>query len=183
MSYNEYNDLFLKCQDNGMYHTFTFDIVGSKKMDYKTRYETQLLLFELAGLMYLKLRSIEKRTQKRILIYDDSFVNLFDVRQHAGYGIKIEPIIFGDMLAITVYRDSITKNEMLELFQTCKKLIGLECDFHYADGYYETNEWSEGNSKYYRGYCLQLLSELHKPYNKEVKKLLKQRGMLDENKY
>ena len=31
MSYEEYNDLFLKCQDIGKYHVFTFDIVDSKK--------------------------------------------------------------------------------------------------------------------------------------------------------
>lgn len=31
MSYEEYNDMFLKCQDTGKYHVFTFDIVGSKK--------------------------------------------------------------------------------------------------------------------------------------------------------
>jgi len=37
-------------------------------MDYKTRYETQLLLFKLAGLMYLKLGSYESRNQKRVLI-------------------------------------------------------------------------------------------------------------------
>lgn len=27
MSYEEYNDMFLKCQDTGKYHVFTFDIV------------------------------------------------------------------------------------------------------------------------------------------------------------
>ena len=176
MSYNEYNDMFLKCQDTGKYHVFTFDIVGSKKMDYKTRYETQLLLFELAGLMYLKLRSIEKRKQKSILMYDDRFRNMFDTRLPSINGITQEPLIFGDMFAITVYRDSITKKEMLDLFNSCKKLIGLACDFHYADGYYETNEWSEGKNKYYRGYCIQLLSELHKPYNKEIKKFILKRN-------
>jgi len=177
MSYEEYNDMFLKCQDTGKYHVFTFDIVGSKNMDDKTRYEAQLLLFELAGLIYLKLKSIESRTKKRILIYEDSFCNMFDsnTKSHSGFGIRSEPLIYGDMLAITIYRDSISKKEMIDLFNTCKKLIGLTCDFHYADGYYETNEWSEGKEKYYRGYCIQLLSELHKPSNKNIRKLILKR--------
>ena len=184
MSYNEYNDLFIKCQDTGKYHVFTFDIVGSKEMDDKTRYDTQILLIELAGLMYLKLFSEETKRQKRILVFDDDFCNMFDFsKPQAGFGIKIEPYIFGDMFAITIYRDSLTNEEVLDIFKKCKKMLGLTCKFHIADGYYETNEYGEGKEKYFRGYCIQLLSELHKPQNKYVKKLLKQRGNLDENKY
>ena len=118
MSYNEYNDLFLKCQDTGKYHVFTFDIVGSKEMDDKTRYDTQILLIELAGLMYLKLFSEETKRQKRILVFDDDFCNMFDFsKPQAGFGIKIEPYIFGDMFAITIYRDSLTNEEVLDIFK------------------------------------------------------------------
>ena len=45
---------------------------------------------------------------------------------------------------------------------------------HVADGYYETNEWSERNSKFYRGYCIQTLETLHKSrVQKELKKVKK----------
>ena len=32
MSTFEYNDLYLKCQDTGIYHMYVFDIKDSKKM-------------------------------------------------------------------------------------------------------------------------------------------------------
>ena len=44
MSTYEYNDLFIKCQETGKYHVFTFDIEGSKSMNNKTRYEAQIKL-------------------------------------------------------------------------------------------------------------------------------------------
>ena len=47
MSTHEYNDLYLKCQDNGIYHMFVFDIINSKKMSSKNRYEAQIKMIEL----------------------------------------------------------------------------------------------------------------------------------------
>lgn len=35
-------------------------------------------------------------------------------------------------------------------------------ELHISDGYYETNEYGEGNTKLYRGYCLQILEKIHK---------------------
>ena len=47
-------------------------------------------------------------------------------------------------------------------------------EFHISDGYYETNEYKEGNTKLYRGYCLQILEKYHKPeVQKELKKVKK----------
>ena len=54
-----------------------------------------------------------------------------------------------------------------------KEYLQIPFDFHIADGYYETNNWVEGKDKYFRGYCIDLLSNLHKDYNKEVRKKLK----------
>jgi hypothetical protein len=31
-----------------------------------------------------------------------------------------------------------------------------------ADGFYETNEYQEANTKYFRGYCIDVLTTLHK---------------------
>ena len=53
------------------------------------------------------------------------------------------------------------------LYEKHKQELGIEFDFHLADGYYETNDYVEGKNKYFRGYCLDLLSTLHK---KETKK-------------
>ena len=50
----------------------------------------------------------------------------------------------------------------------------MEEDFHINDGYYETNEYSERTTKFYRGYCLQILERIHKPeIQKELKRVKK----------
>ena len=56
--------------------------------------------------------------------------------------------------------------------EECKEIIGIDYEFHYSDGYYETDDWCEGQDKYFRGYCIDLLSNLHKPYNKKLRKEL-----------
>ena len=47
MSTHEYNDLFLKCQETGIYHVFIFDIEGSKKMSPTVRQIAQYKLIKL----------------------------------------------------------------------------------------------------------------------------------------
>ena len=75
-------------------------------------------------------------------------------------------------MGFTVYRDSITNEEVINIFNECKKIIGIDYDFHIADGYYETDDWCLANEKYFRGHCIDLLSNLHKPYNKKIRKEL-----------
>ena len=60
-----------------------------------------------------------------------------------------------------------------ELFEETKKELNINYEFHKASGYYETDNWLEGNHKYYRGYAMQLLSSLHKEECKVLKKQLK----------
>ena len=45
MSTFEYNDLYLKCQNSGIYHMYIFDIKDSKKMTSSKRKEAQLSAF------------------------------------------------------------------------------------------------------------------------------------------
>lgn len=53
----------------------------------------------------------------------------------------------------------------------------MEENFNIADGYYETNEYEEGGTKLYRGYCLETVANLQKPkVQKELKKLNKTLG-------
>ena len=93
-----------------------------------------------------------------------------------GFGFKQEPFIFGDLIGFTVYRDMITTEEVIDIFNSCKKTLKIDFEFHISDGYYETNNYIEANDKYFRGYLIDLLSKLHKPHNKEVrKKLIKQK--------
>ena len=171
MSTHEYNDLFLKCQNTGIYHVFTFDIAGSKKMERKTRYDAQYKIMELAMMMYKIIEKKELKENKKILVFEDEFTKLGEYRLNV-FGYKQEPFIFGDLIGLTVYRDSITTQEVIDIFNKCKKKLEIDFEFHIADGYYETNDWVEGKNKYFRGYCIDLLSNLHKPYNEEVRKKL-----------
>ena len=174
MSTHEYNDLFLKCQKTGKYHVFTFDIEGSKKMTYNganERLEAQYKIFELAMMMYKIIQKKELKENKKILVFESEFTKLGEPRLNV-FGYKQEPFMFGDLIGFTVYRDTITNEEVIEIFNKCKKALNINFGFHLADGYYETNNWVEGKEKYFRGYCIDLLSNLHKPYNEEVRKKL-----------
>lgn len=176
MSTHEYNDLFLKCQETGQYHVFTFDIVGSKKMDRKTRHEAQFKIVELIFMMYGKLEKKQLEENKKILVFEDEFTKLGEERLNV-FGYKQEPFLYGDLIGFTVYRDTITSEEVIDIFNKCKKALEIDFDFHIADGYYETNDYVEGKDKYFRGYCIDLLSNLHKPYNKQLRKeLIKQKS-------
>lgn len=183
MSTYEYHDLFLKCQDTGLYHVFTFDMVNSKNMSIEYRKNAQPKLISLMLKIYEKIKNIEKRTNKKILVFEDGFYSTFDhVRR--GFGLKQEPFIIGDMFGFTVYRDSISTETIYYLYEKYKKELGIDFDFHLANGYYETNDYSEGSTKYFRGYCIDVLSNYHKKeMQKELEDLkikLKRKGELHD---
>lgn len=165
MSSFEYNDLFLKCQNTGIYHVFTFDIKDSKNID--DRYEVQEKLIKMIMNIYKEIQNIEQQENKTILVFEKDFVRLGENTK--GFGLKQEPFIIGDVVGLTTYRDSISTEEVLSIFQRQKEKVNLNVEFHIADGYYETNDYSEGKDKYFRGYCIDLLSNIHKDKNKKLK--------------
>jgi len=170
MSTLEYNDLFLKCQDTGLYHVFSFDIKDSKSL--KNRYEVQEKLIKMILNIYKRIKEKEQQENKRILVFEKDFVHIGE--QTKGFGLKQEPFIVGDFVGLTIYRDSISNEEVLNIFKEEKEKLNLDVEFHIADGYYETNDYSEGNTKYFRGYCIDLLMRLHKKEYKEIReKVLK----------
>lgn len=183
MSTSEYHDLYLKCQNTGIYHVFTFDIVKSKNMTIEYRAAVQSKLYELMQKMYEEIQNIEKKTNKKILVFEEDFYSTFEpVRR--GFGLKQEPFIIGDMFGFTVYRDSISNETIYYIFEKYKEELGIDFDFHLANGYYETNDYTEGGTKYFRGYCIDVLSNFHKKeMQKELedtKRKLKRRGELND---
>ena len=62
MSTLEYNDLFLKCQDTGLYHVFSFDIKDSKSL--KNRYEVQEKLIKMILNIYKRIKEKEQQENK-----------------------------------------------------------------------------------------------------------------------
>ena len=162
MSTYEYNDLYLKCQDTGIYHVFVFDIKDSKKMDIKTRCLAEEKMIDLMLRVYNAILNIEKITDRKILVFEDDFVSYDSHRDYRGFGVKREPFLFADTFGFTIYRDSLDKDIVYNIFSYYKNLLEIDFEFHMSDGYYETNDYCLGGTKYFRGYCIDLLSTLHK---------------------
>lgn len=173
MSTFEYNDLFIKCQDTAPYHMFVFDIEKSKEMDNETRLKAQYQIIDLAITIYRKLQIKEQEENKKILFIEDDFSHLWDKkRKNKSLGMKCEPFLLGDMIGFTIYRDSVSREEVLSLFEETKKELNIDFNMHEADGYYETNKYEERKNKYFRGYCIDILSNLHKEKNNGIRKAL-----------
>lgn len=162
MSTFEYNDLYLKCQSTGIYHVYIFDIIDSKKMSAQYRNKAQIKMEKLMLKIYKTIENIERTTGRKILVFDSDFVTYKSGLDYRGFGVKKEPFLFGDTFGFTIYRGSLDKDIIYYIYEYYKKELEIDFDFHIADGYYETNNYNEGNTKYFRGYCIDILSTLHK---------------------
>ena len=172
----EYNELYLACQNTGIYHIFVFDIVNSKEMSYDYRKEAQNKMIKLMLSIYKTIQEIEITYNRKILVFEQDFVSFESHENYKGFGFKQEPFLFGDTFGFTIYRDSLDTDTIYYIYEYSKKELGIDFDFHIADGYYETNEYCEGNTKYFRGYCMDLLSVFHKTNTKkELENLNKKR--------
>lgn len=162
MSTFEYNDLFLLCQQTGKYHMFTFDIVNSMEMDNMSRKIAQEKTIKLMKSMYQAIFEIQEKTGRQILVFEDDFVSFDSNLPLVGFGMKREPFLIGDTFGFTIYRDSLDKDTILNIYKHFKNSLNIDFEFHISDGYYETNDYDEGHTKYFRGYCVDLLSNFHK---------------------
>ena len=175
MSYTEYLDMFLSAQENpnALYYVISFDVVNSKSMPGKERRILQININKIIEYVYNKLLEREKELKIQILIKDKRFNRPWDKTEKSN-GNFIDPNIFGDTLQFTILRNTISKDEIIEWVNECTKKLKIEISFHIADAYYETNEYHEGNTKYYRGYCLQTLESFHKEQTqKQLQKIKK----------
>lgn len=166
MSSIEYIDLFIKAQNNmdANFHMFTFDIVGSKNLSTEELLEAEGLLQKIIIETYNIIYKKEQIDNKKILVYDKDFVrndNIVTFIPHE-FGLKIEPFKLGDMVGFTIYKNSLSKEDVITIFDTVKEKYNYKYELHYANGYYETNNYIEGNTKLFRGYCIDILSNEHK---------------------
>lgn len=174
MAYQEYFDLYLSAQNNpeAPYYVVSFDTVNSKIMTEEERAILQRNINIIVQYVYNKLCDSEDKLQKEVVIKDKRFIRPWDFKATNWNRTFIDPLIYGDTFQFTVLRDTISKEKIIEWVNTCMEHLCMEEDFHIADGYYETNEYNEGNTKFYRGYCLQTLESLHKPQTKnELQKI------------
>lgn len=172
MSTSEYIDMFTERQDKGIYHMFVFDIVNSKKMKPETRKNAQIQMKELMNKIYNEIKQIEVLSQEKILVMDIDSIVPYEEQQKVRYkfGMLFEPWIFGDTFGFTIYRNSLPKEVILSIYKKYKQKLNIPFDFHIADGYYETNKYEEGSDLFFRGYCIDILSNYHKDYYKHIRK-------------
>lgn len=177
MAFQEYYDLYLLAQENpnAPYYVVSFDTIDSKKLppDKRTKLTDNMLI--IMSYVYDKLLMKEKEINKQVVIKDERFYTPWAPKKsYMRNGNYMDPSLLGDNFAFTVLRDTITKVEIIEWVNECKTRLNMEEQFHISDGYYETNEYGEGNIKLYRGYCLQILERLHKSeVQKELRKIKK----------
>lgn len=172
MSSFEYVDLFLKTQTSGRFHMFTFDMVNSKKMDSCARWLAQQQMINLMLKIYNHIKGIEIETNSKILMMEDGIVLYGDYDNMKNeFGLLMEPFVFGDTFGFTIYRDSLTYEEIINIYKYYKEGLNIKFEFHIKDGYYDTNDWCEGKDMFFRGYCIDILSNYHKE-NKPFKRVL-----------
>lgn len=165
MAFQEYYDLYLLAQENpnALYYVVSFDTVNSKSLSVDKRTKLTYHIIEITRYVYDKLLMKEKELNKQVVIKDERFYTPWDSKElHMINGNFKDPSILGDFFAFTVLRDTVSKEEIINWVNECKKRLNMDEEFHISDGYYETNEYGEGNTKLYRGYCLQILEKFHK---------------------
>ena len=87
-------------------------------------------------------------------------------------------MIIGDMFTFFVYENSITQNEIVDLFIKGLKKLNINYDFHFMTGKYQTNDYKQGKSLLYKGYVPQMLEHLSK--NNDM--IINKNGILSQGK-
>ena len=174
MAFQEYYDLYLLAQLNpeAPYYVVSFDTIGSRLLPRDKRERLTYNMIFIMKYVYGKLLEKEQELGRDVVIKDERFKTPWDPLAHDMRDCNYkDPSILGDNFEFTVLRDTVTKEEIIEWVNECREKLNMEEEFHIADGYYETNNYGEGGTKLWRGYCLQILEKFHK---EEVQKELKQ---------
>ena len=175
MAYEEYFDLYLLAQEkkDAPYYMVSFDVINSKSMAKKEIIHLYENINVIVKYVYSKLLESEKKLNKQVVIKDERFFNPwnFSASKWQLNGNFMDPFIFGDCFQFTVLRDTVPKEQIVKWVNECKEKLNMKEEFHIADGYYETNNYNEGRTKFYRGYCMQILETFHKlQVQKKLKK-------------
>jgi len=173
---HDYEDLYIKAQNNdkAKYHIFTFDLVGSKainKIDPVAENRLQDIIIEL----YLLIASIERMENRKILVFEDGFIHGWDLKRTKEFGLKYEPFFLGDAVGFTIYNNSLDTQEVINAFNLIKEKHDFPYDIHYNDALYETNDYGKGGIELFRGYCIDISSNIHKDEYKELRDKIKTR--------
>ena len=186
MSYNEYLDLFNKAQKKECpFRAFTFDIVKSKSQEQYISEHDKFI--DLISDVYDELKREEERTKIPILLDDQYnvkpiYMPTFKITDKESFntfkkyvsvgsnGNLLNPMQLGDMITYFVHNNSITTERMITIFSEQLDNKGITYPFHFNTGVYETNDYSEGSTKMYKGYMPQILEDSSKNTNLIVTK-------------
>lgn len=142
MSWSEYSDMFDKAQELGEFRCHIFDMKDSKK-----------------GYDYNKYNLLLRLLKEKI--------NINELHTNEQYR-EIPCVVSGDMILLITKRHGISDEEVYKAFKSAKEESRIDKQFHYLSGYYETDDWVKGNSKYYLGYCIQELEYRAKKLDKLI---------------
>lgn len=164
MSYEEYDDLFLKAQqnENAEYTAFILDIKNSRLMNNKTRKSAQLKTFNTLNLMVKYFKVLEEKTNEKILIDE---IPVFKVKNITKPKITMlnylnNPcVVFGDSFAFYCYDNTINKEKFINIFKYCARICNNNIKYHFSSAKFETLYYNEANEKYYIGYVVEKLSK------------------------
>lgn len=164
MSYNEYINMFKLAQKKECpFRAFMFDVVNSRNnQEYLSTKNTKF--FKLLNCVYFLLQKEEEKTNKAILLKGKNNAK-YSLGKKVINGNNYNPMHMGDMVTFFVYNNSITTNQMLKIFISALKICKITYSFHFNTGVYETNNYSQGKTKLYKGYMPQILEVLSKKNN------------------
>lgn len=190
--YDQYKELYEEAQtdkNKGKYKAFVFDVKGSKvhsSRDNDKFYEglwsffdeTVNNLLELEKVRghkiihrHLELKDIKEG--ERVLDKVALLRSIEELKQpHSNKILRADQLNpawwLGDSIYFIVERDSISDKEFMQIIQKNKDNTIPNYDLYFASGYYETDVWAESSDKFSRTYCLVVLDELAKKYNKII---------------
>ena len=167
MSWQEYVSLVPHANLVGKYHLFTFTLCNSSDYPNDVRSEIQKDLIEIIQELYRRIGLIEEDTFTKITVYEKNFVHFGEKPRFLGLGLLVEPFVFNNSIGVTVYRDSIDTEVVYDLFDEVKDASNPGLDFNKADCYYETNDYSKGLNKFFRGYAISYLVNKQNKVNKK----------------
>lgn len=155
MSFDEYIDMYRDCQKKDCpYRAFTFDVVNSRN---QPRYITEKQsFFDLMNTVYSRLLEEELDT-KTVILLRGKFNQRLDISSNIQNMNHHNPMILGDMMTFFVHNGSISTDRMLEIFAESLQAVNIDYPFHFKTGVYETNDYSLGGKKMYKGYIPQIL--------------------------
>lgn len=187
MSYDEYFDIYRNAQQNKCpFRAFCIDVVNSKKV-MKQDPKRQLKMFKLFDYISLELLKKNKNSQVfrnnknnqlnlvlKNINYDKNFIkkyddilkninNLFITNlKQVGDTLLANPMITGDCACYFTNDGTLTDKEFLSILKIGIEKFDIDFDFHFLSGKYETENYTEGGNKFYKGYVREILEDVSK---------------------